>query len=230
MIRNLALASALATFVACTGPDPIQTTGQPLSEYWGFDGTCRSWELVSSDSASPYALVGVLQPSTEMAEDGVSPIHTIEYRKTCIGETTDCVDGDLVYSISISVDRYAGTLVHAFKDTTRDLTFSPPIAITDGEMSAGDTITTSYGSGSVTAEFIQLESCDITWADWDGCAHVRITDNGAETGLGGEYWLANGWGAVAWTADGATDRWALERGVFSVDPAVCESEGLPLLE
>ncbi len=231
MAHRLTLISALAITLgaACNGSTVPGYNGYPMDDFFPFDGTCRGWELVSDDVSLPYMMVGSVQPNPDTADDGFTQIWTINYNVLCITEGETCDEGALLRSIKMSTSRSAGTLVYAFDDGTGAQSFDPPLKLTDGTMAPTDTISSESGAASLTTEFVTIGSCDIRWASWDGCPLLTVDDAGTGTGMSGDYWVADGWGIVAWQLDSDSGRWSLDRGIFEVSSADCEAEGLPLL-
>lgn len=222
-----ALAMGLGT--ACTGGDNIGVSGHAMDTYFVFDGTCRGWELVSSDVSLPYKLVGKLQPEPTVADDEFTRIHTIEYSKLCITSEAECTDGEVVKSITMSSTRGDGTLVYEYMDSGGAMSFDPPVALTLGTQEILEEAVSETGGATVTSELTELGACDIQWAEWSGCVHLTVDDGGANTGLAGEIWAAPGWNIVAMEIGADTGRWSLDRAVFETSVQNCEDEELPVL-
>tara|TARA_B100000575_G_scaffold35842_1_gene24181 strand:+ start:944 stop:1621 length:678 start_codon:yes stop_codon:yes gene_type:complete len=209
---------ALTATVGCSSPS-YDYSGYKTYDHFPLDGE-RYWNY---QSASQDYLMDVRIDSTESVGD--TAVRTLRYENANLAS--------VLYWIKWSSDSGNGVQIHGYMveetssvgpddgtdtgDASTDavvgtwVNFDPPIAITDHQMTPGETIETAGGDATYTSTFAAVETCDNNWADtsWE-CLKIVIESNEAEPPpfVGTWHW-ATEFGTSLFQPAGATSPWIL---------------------
>ena len=205
-MRN-AIPAALAVILLTGCPpkeNPYGYGGTLMYEFFPFDGI-RTWEFISTNEDLPHTMVATMReidPDAKEPKDGITR-YTVDYSKHCRGASADCVEGELIRTITWSSDLEEGVRVHDYEDPiSGPVEFQPPILIAPEKMERDDTAVTETGGFTWTTTLIATEMCPVHMnVDWPDCIHFSLDDgDGDDTtnaGLVGEYWAIVGYNVVA---------------------------------
>jgi hypothetical protein len=205
-------ASAIVlTSICAAGCGPKGGDPAPLYEWFRFDGA-RTWTWASDDPSTPFERVGTLV-NEDPQPDGVE-VYRVDQALRCRDAAGDCLidegaDGtpDLEATAQppwrILVDPVS---VVAVQDAGGQ-TFDPPVPLAPSQAMTGE-VTEPVVSGGVTytATWDGSESCpaESYWtvgATRPSCIRLIVDGQGGESPVTGTWWLAGGFGFVAYQLD-----------------------------
>lgn len=207
------LVPLVALLAGCPPQDQFTYDGYTMRNFFPFDGV-RTWEFTSTDTTLRHHLVASMGAETEMTADGVLT-HEIRYDLVCVDPGDETCAGSWVRSLVWSATASDGVMIHALHTDSVDLAFEPPIALADGSMLAGETVTSGPGD-AWTATFVGVEACPVLWTtEWDTCARLRLEGSGEGADeLVGEYWAVTSFNVVAMELGSDSGQWQLSYATY----------------
>ncbi len=197
--RVLGATLAIAVLTGCgRGDYKPEYDGAAMYKLFPFDGL-RTWEFVSDDEDLSYGLVATMRDPEGSETVSGTHLYTVDYAMDCRGPDQDCVQGEVLRTITWSSQSDEGVRVHDYEDADGFIAFEPPIQVADATMKRGDVAETD--GSTWTSSLGATESCQVRLnVNWPDCAHFTLDDGDDDEttnpGLVGEYWAIASYNVV----------------------------------
>jgi hypothetical protein len=210
LARAAALLAALLPAAACQSTFGGTSQGLDMVGFFPFNGERRwTFENAQTDSETvvPYWLVSDKLEASELLDDDVTRVYTIEHTVKCVSNQGVClededdvegpdIEGTTWRTWQLSANSFYGVRFHAVDGTV----FDPPVEIARATMDVGESVTATANGTTFTSTYVGRVECPAPYwrgEDKPSCIELTVDDGGAGSGIAGTYWAVTQFGIVA---------------------------------
>ncbi len=182
----------LALAGCTTSVDPVR---EDMLNYFPFENLNGEWQFLNEDTLVGYRLLGRI--TNEEVVEGTRRF-TVDYTKDCVGDSPDCVEDDLVRSMTWSLQGNQGIHLHRVEtEASGERVFEPSLRFIDRYMNRGDATESTAGGSTYTTTLEEFVPVCPVLLEWGQCAKITVASSGGPDQVTGTYYLINDFNIVA---------------------------------